>query len=639
MISDSRKPFALYSFTIGPVQGFIASARTARDLWSGSYILSWLTAHAMAKMVALRGKPLVGKYDQNPLYRLATGNMSSTPRDANLLSCLPNNFIATFEEADDAQLAEVAKAAEAAVMEEWCRIAAAVKAFLDEKWGGAHPGWDEGWDDQITGFWDLRSAWIPAGCDAVGLARGLRIHDLAAAGDPDFQARKMLLGRLAATRKMLRQVPPHEPPEETRPKCSLRGDLAQMGPRARGAEDPMACAADFWKAAAPVAVMHSERLCARDRFCAISLVKRFAWACYFHERTGFEYEPNRMHIHDTATIAAMDWLQQVAQNDPPLYEATSQWSGHWLHWADRLLIESPKNELPENEEPCPKEVGTRILTARERAKGMDLPARPPAYYAILALDGDRMGERFKNADGHNHLAISGTLAGFALERVPLIVENHLGTLIYAGGDDVLALLPTATALACAKAIHDELGALAIPGGSIASSAGIAVAHYKFNLQDAIQAAREAEKMAKKAGRDRFRLSILRRSGEHTTAVAPWICVDEVDGLVSEFRAGKSDRWAYQLRAGCATMLDGANAKLDGELAASLCAMIDADAHRLIKRKNEGEVPEDAENVWDRLVEKLINQVQGKGSPPLKARETALILVQSASFLARGKEEN
>ena len=34
-------------FNLGPVQEFIAQARSTRDLWSGSYMLSWLTAHAM----------------------------------------------------------------------------------------------------------------------------------------------------------------------------------------------------------------------------------------------------------------------------------------------------------------------------------------------------------------------------------------------------------------------------------------------------------------------------------------------------------------------------------------------------------------------------------------------------------------
>ncbi|MDR1817053.1 MAG: hypothetical protein LBR07_02520, partial [Puniceicoccales bacterium] len=37
----------LLRFQIGPVQDFIAAARSTRDLWSGSYLLSWLVAHGV----------------------------------------------------------------------------------------------------------------------------------------------------------------------------------------------------------------------------------------------------------------------------------------------------------------------------------------------------------------------------------------------------------------------------------------------------------------------------------------------------------------------------------------------------------------------------------------------------------------
>ncbi|MFA0748504.1 type III-B CRISPR-associated protein Cas10/Cmr2, partial [Fervidibacter sp.] len=43
-------------FTIGPVQGFIAAARKTRDLWMGSFLLSYLTWHAI-KVIAERLGP------------------------------------------------------------------------------------------------------------------------------------------------------------------------------------------------------------------------------------------------------------------------------------------------------------------------------------------------------------------------------------------------------------------------------------------------------------------------------------------------------------------------------------------------------------------------------------------------------
>ena len=68
-----QKGPALLSFSLGPVQAFIASARSLRDLWTGSYLLSWLTFAAMRPVLeacgpaavvspALRGNPLLDRY-------------------------------------------------------------------------------------------------------------------------------------------------------------------------------------------------------------------------------------------------------------------------------------------------------------------------------------------------------------------------------------------------------------------------------------------------------------------------------------------------------------------------------------------------------------------------------------------------
>jgi len=42
-----------FHLTIGPVQGFVAQARRSKDLWGGSFLLSWLSGVAIA---AVRGQ-------------------------------------------------------------------------------------------------------------------------------------------------------------------------------------------------------------------------------------------------------------------------------------------------------------------------------------------------------------------------------------------------------------------------------------------------------------------------------------------------------------------------------------------------------------------------------------------------------
>lgn len=116
-------------FTIGPVQGFIAAARKTRDLWMGSFLLSYLTWHAI-KVIAeklgpdhvlfpsLLGQPLVDLW----LHQKDVLAQKPSP-DQLRLATLPNRFFALVP-AEKAE--ELAKQAEEALREEWRRLAKVV---------------------------------------------------------------------------------------------------------------------------------------------------------------------------------------------------------------------------------------------------------------------------------------------------------------------------------------------------------------------------------------------------------------------------------------------------------------------------------------------------------------------------------
>ena len=110
------------------------------------------------------------------------------------------------------------------------------------------------------------------------------------------------------------------------------------------------------------------------------------------------------------------------------------------------------------------------------------------YYAVIALDGDEMGKWISGVKNPTlieqlskeaadyfdrqgdslkkflesrrplspsfHLQFSESLANFSLYCTSRIVESFNGRLIYAGGDDVLAMLPASQAMACAIALRD-----------------------------------------------------------------------------------------------------------------------------------------------------------------------------------------
>jgi CRISPR-associated protein Cmr2 len=202
-------------------------------------------------------------------------------------------------------------------------------------------------------------------------------------------------------------------------------------------------------------------------------------------------------------------------------------------------------------------------------------------------------------------------------------------LIYAGGDDVLALLPTETALACAGKLNetyrlnwatDQDGIERLLMGEQATvSAGLAVVHYKDDLRAALQAARDAEKHAKNAGRNALCVRVARRSGEDASAVVGWEQVETLQRLVRDFQGGASDRWAYRLRAELPGFEGLPEPAFRGEL------------ERLLKRMEAG-----SQEFRDRVVE--FWQGYLKRGDSAATRVALITLIQSASFLARGREQ-
>ena len=144
---------------------------------------------------------------------------------------------------------------------------------------------------------------------------------------------------------------------------------------------------------------------------------------------------------------------------------------------------------------------------------------PSPYFAVLAADGDRMGELISNiVNRESHIKLSAALACFS-NIANEVVREYRGVLVYSGGDDVLAFLPLDMALECAKRLHEEFNKAIAPhsaGGIIPSlSVGISVAHYSEHLQNLLQWARDAEKAAKNVdGKDALAVHLhTRTAGE------------------------------------------------------------------------------------------------------------------------------
>lgn len=684
---------ALLTFALGPVQRFIEAARSVRDLWSGSMILSWLAFRAMLPVIerlgptalvypVVRGNPLLDMWLRDN-GRLAKKVPLPDVR-RRLTPSLPHRFLAIVPWGNDGSTArELGAGCERAVADAWKEMTDAVNSRVKDTLDALFAGWDKRWDDQIPNYFTVATAIVPlagsgeqvdgrlsellackasftkAFADAQAVREMARvIPESDRPGYPQdhagrWQYQVELVNRSLAAQRSIRHVPrvPIGSGSNVRfpQKCTLLGSFEQMGP------DGLAESKDFWdRASDPQSGLNVDgvRLRKGEALCAVAMVKRFAGPAFLANE--LNVKPAELRFADTWTVATAEWLSKAgtAHDDP-------------------------------DEPQCPADVLKAIKEARERV------GKAPVYYAILKLDGDDLGgwlrgensptvrevmhpdlvryyERLETAataelDAKRpvgpalHAAISTALANFALHAVPEIVAGHHGTTIYSGGDDTLVLLPVSTALACALELRQAyMSEWWRPGrqnqreylmmGSRATlSGGLVIVHAKDDLRLALQDARRAEKQAKDAGKDALVITIRRRSGEHTSALCPWEFADTVRKWVAAFLPansdpGASDRWAYHLKAEEPTL-----AALEAH---AIRSEIRRQANRAEKatrqRLGEPEQPKEGERAGDILVSQfdqhhkaVVNDRRRFDSA--KALKNWLTLCQASSFMARGRD--
>jgi CRISPR-associated protein Cmr2 len=633
MADPSNSDRAFLSFFLGPVQPFIEAARTIRDLWTGSYLLAWLTASAMEPVLALvdRGEAERITPDVTSNALVDAVRRRNHDKDQVTIASIPNKFAAEVP-ADRANA--LAQECADRCREEWNRICDAVRDALNPVFRERDSHWDWNWPAQVESYLEIRTFTLPlAQCSAADLDR------LGVSENQNVWTRQMdLLGTLRDVSRAVRHTPDYH--FRPRPdaggrcpaKCSLLGSFEQMGPA------DLDESRKFWEALARPTWpgFHGTSLRKSDRLCAISLVKRFAWAAYFANPTKprLGLQPDDLPYPDTATVAAARWLprpeeipdgppegEPEIQAEPPLdWHRLRRWSGQWLHWIRR--------DQEEDERPCPRRVWEWIEARKQRH------GRPPTYYAFLVLDADDMGKVFRGERGDpnwgqgaaRYKEITKRLTRFAL-AVREVVEKHHGVLVYSGGDDVLALVPVDEVVACARELRDLYRSPEHLGDQVTTSAGIAVVHIKEDLRFALRTVREAERRAKRFGdgsKNALGLTVCRRSGEHSRTLLAWPHTEPFTQLVAAFRAGASDRWAYKLRS---------------ELPA-LCGLpwpfCTTEVNRLLGRA-EG-IPDHLPGTVKQFMQVYYDEmVIGRGREGAESLEDFVKLCQAASFLARGRD--
>jgi CRISPR-associated protein Cmr2 len=558
----------LLTISVGPAQDFIAAARRSRDLWFGSWLLSELSkAAALAIVQNSRG-------DLESLVFPAPASIEALSHDNNTLN-VANKIVGVIDMAQWNTCASIADACEL--------IKAAVDKRLDEVKVDAYS------HHHIPGP-QFRS-----------VVADLQVKDLVEFtwsavpfedGTRDYRAARTLSEQLLAARKVTRNFGKVQWGEGV-PKSSLDGqresvidEIAYERVLRNGKREYRLSDYEFRR---DYGVRPGERL------CGIGLLKR-------HGQRG---QDNR--IFSTSHVAAQPVLEKLEPEHAVFLKAyieALRLAGASLEDHNRAPVEHEifgrydghllfKERLKEFVEPV-KLPGVQEALHRFFTQ-TGLP-QPSPYYGLLLADGDRMGKAIDSLTTQaDHRRLSGLLAEFA-SRIPDIVRRNKGSLIYAGGDDVLAFVPLHTALNCARELaadfNQRLKEFPIAeDGKInypTLSAGIAVTHHLEPLQDALTLARKAEKIAKEVpGKNALAVIVDKRSGAPRVIADTWV---NIDGRLQTFIEWHctdqiSDKAGYELR-DLALRLEGTRVETEKDKD-SLDRAKRAEATRILHRKRAG----------------------------------------------------
>ncbi len=503
-----------FHFTFGPVQGFVAQARRTRDFWAGSFLLSWLAGVAMAEVQRQGGEISFPVPPNDYLNWITSGKGSGeAPRQG----AIPNRFKAYSAKVPvDFDGGLVAKC----IREAW-------QALAEHVWQRDHLAEIAAektraiWERQNAGFWDI--SWVVT--------------------DDDLDVSVMDQRKNWRTHYALDAEPGV--------KCMVMEGWQELS----GSERPGAQVTRFWQ---DVRDGMESDFAEGEALCALAYVKR-RFVRFFESFgatlssglaiKGWVLSPG---MPSVSYMAAVHWLEQIVRDcsveeiDSLLASARKvrpqqdEWNTHIACLKDAAgdwSADNPRRRLLSldgnllfrhvHENPAAYDLPVRETEELARTLARIKSNRPQGgaplspFYAILLMDGDSLGSHM--ADKSKQKSISTSLDAFT-QAVPAVVERHNGFLIYAGGDDVLAILPLEDALQCAAAVRAcYLQSFKASGIPTTISAAVNFAHVKMPLGKVLSDSHDLlDAVAKDgAGRDAVAVRVWKPSGMVLQWAQPW----------------------------------------------------------------------------------------------------------------------
>lgn len=509
-------------FTIGPVQGFVSQSRRTRDLWAGSFLLAYLSGHAILAAFDKGGSvkfPVVHDDQRNLddalLIAIAEQKKGRKITNGPTVGTLPNRFKAEVPAGFNPQDCVTA------VQDAWMDIARVVWDEYIAPVAGRGNDVASIWNRQVKNFWDI--VWAVSESEdsnnLLDMRKNWRCH-----------------------------VPEVEPGD----KCSIMGNFQELSGYVRAREPQKQDA--FWKSLRERTGLDLRE---DERLCAIATIKRF-FPLLAGRAIGWGVP---ISYPSTTYIAATHWIEKAIREKAAraceytslvgrskLAQRMGMQPGGAIKCIDRLLYKQPQLEkfaqldgnlfhssTLDNDGIWSEDTAVQRKELKEFLSKFDSQAG--SYYAVLLMDGDEMGALLQKFAPR---VVSDALARFS-QRVSSIIYEENGVLIYAGGDDVLALLSLEDALSAAVSIchayRDSFSNTGIPGEHATISAGILYAHHHAPLKSILnQSHHLLDTVAKdKTGRDSLAVGVWKSAGLNLIWSSPWekVIVGKDDNIIDQ----------------------------------------------------------------------------------------------------------
>ncbi|MHA1363060.1 MAG: type III-B CRISPR-associated protein Cas10/Cmr2 [Candidatus Freyarchaeota archaeon] len=576
----------LLAVKLPAVQEFISHSRKLSDLWSSSHLFSALNFEGIREVVQglgpdvvlfpqLRGNPLLDHFLQNLFEGIQTEKGRLT------VANVPNIFLCFVPLGQAEELAESCKRA---IFKKWKGFSDIALKILNDL--GITPDMNL-WNEQVENAFYVTPAWIEFFDskkysllkEEEEIPQDLKERqenwlDLVETSEewkyghfylPTYQ----MLGILLYQKSRLWDA--WEEPVVTGRKCLMCG-LRNAVVERRSSNAHFYWDGHKWK---KVTIgRRSFFLRENERLCAVCTIKRlYGWRPESIFEKVYGVEPPE--FESVVEIAGKRFINE-------LKKSLSEEEYSLLKMVDVELIYKHEWESKEKKATTIKFIESLSKNVAENIKKkldeLWKKFEPNKYYAVLMMDGDRIGKMLSGETLPNfeeflhpifrskikewekseklfdtkrvltpsvHMAISRAMKDFSIYKVQEIVEKNGGFLVYSGGDDVLAFFPTEKVLGAANELQEcfkkafyeievdggKRKAMAL-GKNASMSAGIAFAHYKYPLYDVMEKVRAAERRAKNEyGRDAFCLTFLKRSGVTRIAGGKWKFVPDFLSIV------------------------------------------------------------------------------------------------------------